>query len=511
MTRSSLPNCNDFSVTWTVTSTMKLPGIEFPHRRLFVDLFGDSVFLVGGTVRDYLLTAARRGGKDIDLVVTGRTYTEIEAMLSPHGRTGTVGKSFAVVKFTVDGMTYDVSVPRKDTRIDPESHSHRNFSIRSGPEISLEEDLARRDFTCNSMAMRLIDNELVDPFNGRDALAQRRIVMTGPDTFADDPLRLLRCARFAAVLGFRVDAEIIRRAGLISLGELSRERVQEELFRVLMEPHRPSRGLNWYFRLSVLKQLFPELDRLALTIQDAQFHPETDEQGHHTVWAHTGITVDVARRCARFFALDVNRTLALLLGALLHDLGKSVTTAWEYKRGRMTVISPLHDSCGVDMAAALLERLNVETRQGFPLKRVILDLIRNHHRIFELYRNREEIGFKAVARLVKDMEGEDLLLSLLDFADRRSREPEPLNFVEPDAIFTWFRERKEEFNLNRETIRPLIMGRHLLQQGVHPGREMGHWLEKLYERQLNGEFSTVDEGLSLFAQMMKSNGSEKSK
>jgi len=490
---------------------MKLPGIEFPHRRLFVDLFGEAVFLVGGTVRDYLLTAARRGGRDIDLVVTGRTYGEIEEILSPHGRTGTVGKSFAVVKFTVDGMTYDVSVPRMDARLDPRRHSHRNFAILSGPKITLEEDLARRDFTCNSMAMRLVDNELVDPFNGREALRQRRIVMTGPDTFADDPLRLLRCARFAAVLGFKVDPEIIRRAASIPLQELSRERVQEELFRLLLEPHRPSMGLDGYFRLSVLKQLFPELDRLALTIQDAQFHPETDAQGHHTVWAHTCITVDVARRCARLFALDDNRSLALLLAALLHDLGKSLTTTWEYKRGRMTVTSPLHDSHGVDMAAALLERINVETRQGFPLKQAILDLIRSHHRIYELYRNREEIGFKAVARLVKDMDGEDLLLSLLDYADRRSREREPLNFVKPDAIFSWFRERTQEFNLNRETIRPLIMGRHLLQYGVHPGPAMGRWLERLYERQLSGDFSTVDEGLSLFEQMMESNGSEKSK
>jgi len=480
---------------------MKLPGIEFPHRRLFVSLFGDAVFLVGGTVRDYLLSGARSGTRDIDLVVTGRTYDEIEATLAPHGRTGTVGKSFAVVKFTADGITYDVSVPRRDVRRDPGSHSHQNFDIQAGPQISLAEDLGRRDFTCNSMALRLRDDELVDPFNGRQALLQKRIVMTGPDTFADDPLRILRCARFAAVLGFRVDAEITRLAPSIRLDELSRERIQEELFRLLLESHRPSQGLDQYFRLAVLKQLFPELDRLALTIQDAGFHPETDAQGHHTVWAHTCITVDIARRCARLVDLDEARSLALLLGALLHDIGKAVTTSWEFKRGRMTVTSPFHDSRGVDMAADLLERINVETRHGFPLKRVVLDLIRNHHRIFELYRNRDEIGFKAVARLVKDMEGEDLLLSLLDFADRSSREKDPLRFAEPDDIFAWFRERKKEFNLDKDTIRPLIMGRHLIKAGVRPGRTMGRWLERLYERQLNGEFSNVEEGMSLFRQM----------
>jgi len=477
---------------------MKLPGIDFPHRGLFTQLFGDSVFLVGGTVRDFLLTGVCRGVRDIDLIVTGRDYGEIEATLGPHGRTGTVGRSFAVVKFTVDGKTYDVSVPRRDIRRDRDSHSHRNFDIQAGPEISLEEDLSRRDFTCNSIALRLRDNELVDPFNGRDDLSRRKIVMTGPDTFADDPLRILRCARFAAVLGFGVDPEITSLASSIPLGELSRERIQEELYRLLLESHRPSEGLDQYFRLSVLKQLFPELDRLTLTIQDAEFHPECDGQGHHTVWAHTCITVDAARRCARLFDLPEAESLALLLGALLHDLGKAETTSWEFKRGRMTVTSPMHDSRGVELAAAFLEKLNIETRHGFPLKRVVLDLIRNHHRIFDLYRNRAEIGFKAVARLVKDMSGEDLLLSLLDFADRRSREPDPLGFSEPDEIFHWFRERKREYNLNSETIRPLIMGRHLIALGIPAGPVMGKWLDTLYERQLNGEFSSVKEGLRLF-------------
>ena len=480
---------------------MKLPGIDFPHRRLFVELFGDAVFLVGGTIRDFLLNGVCRGVRDIDLIVTGHDYEEIEAILGPHGRTGTVGRSFAVVKFTVDGRTYDVAVPRRDIRRDRESHSHRNFDIQAGPEISLEEDLGRRDFTCNSIALRLVDNELVDPFHGLDALSRRMMVMTGPDTFADDPLRILRCARFAAVLGFTVDPEITSLASSVPLKELSRERIQEELYRLLLESHRPAEGLRQYFRLGVIKQLFPELERLTLTIQDVEFHPETDPQGHHTVWAHTCITVDAARRCARMFALPESESLALLLGALLHDLGKAETTSWEYKRGRMTVTSAMHDSRGVALAALFLERLNIETRHGFPLKRVVLDLVRNHHRIFDLYRNRAEIGFKAVARLVKDMSGEDLLLSLLDFADRRSREPDPLEFSRPDEIFYWFRERKREYNLNRETIRPLIMGRHLMERGIPSGPEMGKWLDKLYERQLNGDFSTVEEGLRRFDEM----------
>ena len=481
---------------------MILPGIDFPHRRLFVDLFGNRVFLVGGTVRDFLHTGVQREDRDIDIVVVGHSYAEIEALLRSHGRTGTVGRSFAVIKFTAGGITYDVSIPRQDIRRDPNRSSHRNFDVRTGPHLPLEEDLKRRDFTCNSIALRLSDNHLVDPFDGVNAIRGRRIVMTGSDTFCDDPLRILRCARFASVLGFSVDPEIYRVARSVNLGELSRERIQEELIRMLLESHRPSRGLNEYFRLGVLGGLFPELERLTLTIQDAEFHPETDEQGHHSVWAHTRITVDAARRCARWFNLDENRTLALQMGALLHDVGKTITTEWEFKRGRMTVTSKMHDSRGVPIAERILERLNIETRHGFPLRRVIVNLIRNHHRIYELYRNRDSISYKTVARLVKDLEGEDFLLVLLDFADRVSREPDPLEFQGLDEISRWLLERKEEYNLNLDTIRPLIMGRHLLARGVQPGREMGKWLDQLYERQLNGDFSSLEDGLALYAQMV---------
>ena len=123
--------------------------------------------------------------------------------------------------------------------------------------------------------------------------------MTSPASFSDDPLRVLRAARFASVHRFAVDKAIYAKARKVPLGELSAERVADELFRLLLESPRPSLGLQEYHRLTVLDKLFPELARLAVTIQDAIFHPEKDEQGHHSVWAHTLITVDIAARLAR--------------------------------------------------------------------------------------------------------------------------------------------------------------------------------------------------------------------
>ncbi|MCU0284774.1 MAG: HD domain-containing protein [Acidobacteria bacterium] len=480
-------------------------SFAFPLKNFFISLFKEKVFLVGGTVRDYILYGQIDYNRDIDLVVIDHTYEEIEAKLKPYGKTNTVGKSFAVVKFTKQGETniFDISVPRKDVRRNIDSHSHKNFIIESGPHISLKEDLGRRDFTCNSIALRLLDNKVCDPYNGMQAIADKKITMTGPGTFFDDPLRLLRGARFASVHCFNMDAEIYENAKDVSLHELSKERVAEELVRLLLESGQPSRGLNEYWRLTVLEKLFPALYTLTLTIQDSEFHPETDEFGHHTVWAHTMIAVDIAKKISRPFNLDEEHTLALLLAALLHDLGKGVTTKWEFKRGRMTITSMLHDSRGVEMADAFLTDLKIETRKNFPLKETVLNLVKYHHRIFDLYRNREKIGFKAISRLVKDLEEHDLLLLLLDFADRQSRDPNPLNFADPgnDEIIRWYIRQKEVFNITEETIQPIVMGRHLALEGIPPGKQMGIYLKELYERQLDGEFNTLEDGLNIFRRL----------
>jgi tRNA nucleotidyltransferase (CCA-adding enzyme) len=482
---------------------MKIEPLRFPLKDFFIEVFGEKVFLVGGTVRDYFLYRKIDERQDIDLLVVGHTYEEIEEKLKPHGKTGTVGKSFAVVKFSKDGLCFDISVPRKDIKRDRHSHSHQNFIIEYGPHIKLEEDLGRRDFTCNSIAVRLIDHEVIDPFDGVRAIEEQKIYMTGPGTFFDDPLRILRCARFASVHQFTVDENIYVNVKDVVLDELSKERVQEELFRLLLESEKPSIGLGEYFKLSVLEKLFPSLYALTLTIQDVFFHPEHDEQGHHTVWIHTMYAVDVARRCCRLFKLAEEQSLAVLLAVLFHDVGKAVTTRWEFKRGRMAVTSPFHDSKGVAVAEQFLADLKVETRKNFPLKRVVLNLVKNHHRIYDLYRNREEIGFRAVSRLVRDLEDHDFLLVLLDFADRQSREPDFLNFSDPDGISHWWLKQKEAYNINRDTIQPLVRGRDLLELGIPPGVEMGKKLKQLYELQLDGEFTSREAGLTLFQKLQK--------
>jgi tRNA nucleotidyltransferase/poly(A) polymerase len=482
---------------------MKHLCFEFPLKDFFVSIFADRVYVVGGTVRDFILYGQLTESQDVDLLVCGYDYEEIAAKLKAHGKTDTVGKSFAVLKFTKAGKTFDIAIPRRDQKKDTYSHAHKNFHIEAGPQVTLEEDLSRRDFTCNSIAVRLQDGVVIDPHQGLKAIAEKHIIMTSPASFSDDPLRILRAARFASVHGFAIDKAIYVKAKKVPLAELSAERIVDELSRLLLESPRPSAGLQEYFRLTALEKLFPELAALALTIQDAYFHPEQDEQGHHSVWAHTLITVDIVKKLAAQHGLDEERSLALLLAALLHDCGKAATTAWEFKRGRMTVTSAFHDSRGCQKAEAVLARLRVENRKSFHLKKTVLRLVQHHHRIYELYRNREAITFKAVARAVKDMDGEDLLLLLLDFADRRSREPEPLASIEPDEIALWFSRKKEEYRISLTTIQPLIQGRDLIALGVAPGRQMGVHLKKLYDQQLDGAFHTRAQGIKIFKDSQK--------
>jgi len=477
---------------------MAIKGREFPHKDLFISLCKKDVYLVGGAVRDLIISGEVDNRKDIDLMVVGFEYSELEKILKDHGKINTVGKSFAVIKFTKNKVTFDISVPRRDKKKDSESSAHRNFIIESGKEVTLEEDLGRRDFTCNSIAMRLSDDKIFDPFKGKDAINKKQIIMTGPGSFGDDPLRLLRAARFSSVLGFEIDKEIYKTAKDVDLSELSSERITEELFRMLLESDSPSKGLREYFRLTILEKLYPDIYRMVLTIQDSEFHPEKDEFGHHTVFIHMLIALDIGKRISKIKGMDSEKELALLLAVILHDIGKPVTTKWEYKRGRMTITSVKHDSIGVGMAESIFDDLKIETRMKFPLKNVVLKLIKNHHRVYDLYSNREDIGFKAFSRLLRDMDGYDDLLILLDFADRQSREAEPLDFKDYDEISGWYYKRKEELKISEETIKPLIQGRDLLKLGVTPGVEMGDYLNRLYELQLDGVFSSYEDGITQF-------------
>lgn len=471
---------------------------EFREKEFLIRHFDGDVYAVGGYVRDLI-----RGipSEDVDILITHHPVEEIIKKIKSYGKVDLVGKSFGVIKFTINRKTYDIALPRRDMPKESEVRGHKDFIISANPDIPIERDLQRRDFRCNSIALRLIDNTLIDPFGSLEDIKAKIIRLTNPKAFPEDPLRVLRAARFASVLNFSIDTEIYDSSKDIDLSGLSVERINEEIFKILLLSPLPSSGLEELFKLGVLRQLFPELYSLTLSIQDSIFHPEKDLFGHHTVWHHTKLTVDQAKRLADRFHLNQEKKLTLLLAALYHDVGKPGTAQWEYKKGRMVITNNGHDVASEKITKKIFDRFRIFSWNGYNLRKIALSLIRCHHRASELWQNKEIITKKAFNRLAADTDGEIELLVYLDAADRAGREDKPVRGLDEEG--TWLLKKFDELNVSKETIKPIIMGRDLLKMGQSTGPSMGKILKKLYQLQLDNEFETKEEGLKIAEKLIK--------
>jgi tRNA nucleotidyltransferase (CCA-adding enzyme) len=473
--------------------------VSFPEKDMFIQLFDGNVYIVGGYVRDSLLERAKDEG--IDLLISRHPVDAIVDKLKPLGKVDLVGKSFGVIKFTIQGRTYDIVLPRTDHPKPTKIRGHKDFTIAADPNLPIEEDLVRRDFRCNSIALRLTDGRIIDPLDGVSDIQNKILRVTNPQSFPEDPLRVLRAARFASVLGFKVDPDLYKVAKGIDVSGLSAERVNEELFRILLESPAPSIGLEELFVLDTLRQLLPALYRLTLTIQDSIFHPEKDQYGHHTVWKHTKITVDQAKRLADKKGMDEPRKLALLLAALYHDSGKVTTTQWEFKKGRMVIITHGHDITGEKITEDVFNRFKIYSWKGYDLRKTALALIKCHHRASELWQNREVLTKKAFNRLNADMNGEIELLVYLDVADRAGRSETPVDSLDNQG--QWLLDKYEELKISKDNLKPIILGRDLIDKGISPGPQMGQILDRLYQLQLDNEFETKEKGLKLADQIIQ--------
>jgi tRNA nucleotidyltransferase (CCA-adding enzyme) len=287
------------------------------------------IYEVGGAVRDCLLG---RPVADRDFVVVGSTP---EAMLAQGFRP--VGRDFPVFLHPQTNDEYALArTERKSGR------GYHGFTFHASPDVTLEADLARRDLTINAMA-RAADGTLVDPFGG-EADLRAGILRHVSAAFAEDPLRVLRVARFAARLDFTVapETEALLRT-IVESGELETlvpERVWQELTRALMEA-RPSRFFALLRRCGALARLLPEIDALFGVPQPVAHHPEIDAGVH------------VLR--ALDFAAAAGNPLAVRYAVLVHDLGKGATPRDEWPKHIG------HEARSVLLAEALAERLRVPT------------------------------------------------------------------------------------------------------------------------------------------------------
>jgi tRNA nucleotidyltransferase (CCA-adding enzyme) len=433
---------------------------------------GGRALLVGGCVRDELMGAQP---KDWDVEVYGIEPAKLRELLDRFGDVNVVGEAFTVYKLGVD---LDVSLPRRERKT---GRGHRAFVIEGDPAMSFADATARRDFTINAILQDPLTGEIIDPHHGREDLKSGILRAVSPAAFGEDSLRVLRAAQFAARFEFRIEPGTVELCRSIDLSDLPSERIWGETEKLLLLAQRPSIGLGWLHALGVLDQLFPELGALIDVPQEPEWHPEGD------VFVHTRLVIDRARELID--DLPYAKQVTVMLAALSHDFGKPATT--EFIDGRLR--SRGHEEAGVEPTLSFLDKLNVQTLDGYDVRAQVLALVRDHLKPGEYYKKRDEVGDGAFRRLARKCELE--LLYRVAKADSLGRNADwvPREKWFDAAAQNWFIERARELEVAEQPPAPLLLGRHLLEMGLPPGPRIGEITRAVYELQLDGKVRTLEE------------------
>jgi len=434
---------------------------------------GGRALVVGGWVRDRL---RGRPSKDIDIEVFGIAQDRLPALLAPLGRVEPVGQSFPVYKVVPPGGSageIDVALPRRESK---RGRGHKGFEVHGDPSMSIADAARRRDFTINAIAWDPLTDAYEDPFDGRGDLARGLLRAVDPKTFPDDSLRALRAVQFAARFEFALEENTAALCRGLALDDLPAERVWGEIEKLLLHAGHPSIGFRLALDLGVIRQVLPELLPLVGCDQEPEWHPEGD------VWTHTLLVIDKAR--ALNGDLDRPRLLAVMLGAVCHDLGKPPTTA--VVDGRIRSLD--HEQAGVEPTLALLDRLNIHSIDGVDVRAQVIGLVAHHLKpgAFRKAANVTDGAFRRLAQKV-DLE----LLARLARADCLGR----TGHFDCSAM-DWFIERARALGVEHRPPAPLLLGRHLLELGLSPGPRVGEILKQVYEKQLDGEITTIGEGIA---------------
>jgi tRNA nucleotidyltransferase (CCA-adding enzyme) len=444
----------------------------------YVRSLGLDAYLVGGAVRDELLGLA---SKDADFLVPGLDTEGLRAALAPHGRVEDlvvadrhVGVRLHPRDGRIRGLTragIEFAPPRKEVSTGPGRH---DFEIVADASLSVEDDMRRRDFTVNAMARRLETGELVDPLGGRADLEARLLRTVSPQSFREDPLRLVRALRFLSQLGFEPDEELLAqmREEAPAVKLVSGERIggglaadgMGELSKLLLGAE-PARALRLARDTGVLVELLPEFGPAIGFDQESRYHDLTVDE-------HTFAVVQAAA--------DLGYALPVRLAALFHDLGKP-QVAWRGRDGRLHYYAKHgyaergHDQISAELTAGALSRL----RYPNALRRRVVRIVRRH--MFQPGK-----GDALRARRFLRRNGDELSFDLIDHkhADllgKRGSGGEPPPQEEIDALLR-FREVVEVERTSPHRLRDLAVdGNDLIELGFDPGPQLGRILDALLD------------------------------
>ncbi|MFG2570823.1 CCA tRNA nucleotidyltransferase [Streptomyces sp. NPDC048567] len=439
-----------------VSELLRVAPVADDLARRFQDA-GFSLALVGGSVRDALLG---RLGNDLDFTTDARPEDVLKIVRPWADSVWEVGIAFGTVGAQKHGYQIEVTTYRSEAY----DRTSRKPEVSYGD--SIEDDLVRRDFTVNAMAVALPEKVFIDPHDGRKDLAERvlRTPGTPEASFSDDPLRMLRAARFAAQLDFEVAPEVVgamtEMAGRIEI--VSAERVREELNKLLLSSH-PRKGLSLLVETGLAQQVLPELPALRL---------ESDEHHRHKdVYEHSLTVLEQA------IALEEDGPdLVLRIAALLHDIGKPRTRRFE-KDGRVSFHH--HEVVGAKMTKKRMTALKYSNE----MVKDVSKLVELHLR-FHGYGDGEWTD-SAVRRYVRD--AGPLLerlhkLTRSDCTTRNKRKAAALS-----RTYDGLEERIAQLKSQEEldAIRPDLDGNEIMQVlGVGPGPVIGKAYAFLLELRL---------------------------
>ncbi len=442
---------------------------------------GGRAMFVGGCVRDELMGITP---KDFDVEIYGIAAETLRKILESFGKVDTVGEAFTVYKI---GLNLDVSLPRREKKT---GRGHKGFTVEGDPEMSFEEASKRRDFTVNAILKDILTGEIIDLYGGREDIENKILRVVSAETFAEDSLRVLRAAQFAARFEFDIDAETVKLCREIDLTDLPKERIWGELEKLLLKAEKPSVGLKWLYDLGVVEQIFPELQTLVGVPQQPEWHPEGN------VDVHTLMVTDQARKLID--DLPYAKKVAVMLGAICHDFGKPATTKFFDGKWR----SHAHDVAGVQPTKSFLDTLGIYTIGGFDVRGQVIQLVIYHLKPGEFYKQKDNLGDGAFRRLARKVEPD--LLYRVAKADSLGRNPEWLpkeKWFKAEAQ-EWFIKKVRELDVENEPPKPILMGRHLIEMGLKPSAKFGEILDAIYERQLDGQITDLDVAIEMARELI---------
>ena len=412
---------------------------------------GGSSYFVGGYVRDLISGTV---GKDIDIEVHGISPDELKGVLDRLGERMEIGESFGI--FGLRGYSLDIAMPRREAC---RGRGHRDFDILVDPHIGTLGAAKRRDFTINAMMQNILTGEIIDHFGGKTDLKNGIIRHVSDESFAEDPLRVLRGAQFASRFEFEVAEQTRELCRNMDLSTLAKERIIGETQKALLKAGRPSIFFRVLREMNQLSVWFPELEALIGVEQNKKYHTEGD------VWVHTMMVLDEAAKLREY----ASNPLGFMLSALTHDFGKAVCT--EVIDGEIHAYE--HEIKGLPLIKSFMTRLTNEV----DLRKYVLNMAELHMKPNVLASVNASI--KSSNKLF-DASIDPKGLICLAIADGLGK-TSPREYVSHNDYF------RERFNIFKEYMsRPYVTGQDLIDAGLKSGKSFSEYLEYAHKLRLAG-------------------------